>query len=305
MSKPIFRRQVSRDAIEAANVGFQATFQEAFASAAPTYRRFTEVVNSTASIETYAWLGAIPQMREWIGERFHASLEGEAYTLKNRKFEATVDVPVDAFEDDRVGLFKPAIKAMGMSAAEHPESLVYQALKAGFAATCFDGQYFFDTDHPVVVNGREVSRSNMQAGAGPAWYLLCTRRPVMPLVYQDRVKPVLVMKGDPDKSDRVFETDQMTWGTRSRGAAGYAFWQLAAASKEALTAETFKALRLGMTTLKDNSGAPLNIVPDLLVVPPELEDAANEVVGVARTGSGADNPLFKKAEVLMSPWLAS
>ncbi|SDG21516.1 Mu-like prophage major head subunit gpT family protein [Rhodobacter capsulatus] len=305
MPQPILRRSSMRQAIEAINASFQAVFQGAFTSAPTTYARFTEVVNSTAAVETYAWLGAIPGMREWIGERFRKNLEVEAYMLRNKLFEDTVTVPRTVIEDDQVGLFRPAIAGMAQAAAEHPERLVYQALKAGFASTCYDGQFFFDMDHPVQVNGKEVSVSNMQAGSGPAWYLLCTKRPVKPMLYQDRVKAELIIQDDAAKSDAVFNRDEFVYGTRSRGAAGYTYWQLAAASKEALTAETFKALRLGMTTLKDNEGNPLNIVPDLLIVPPELEDAANEVVGVQRTASGADNPLFKKAEVLMTPWLAS
>lgn len=305
MNTPIMRRPSMRQAIEAVNTSFQAVFQGAFASAAPSYQRFTEVVNSTSGTETYAWLGEIPGMREWIDERFKKRLEAEAYQITNKLFESTVVVPRTAIEDDNIGLYRPLIAGMAQAAAEHPESLVYEALKAGFTTACFDGQNFFDTDHPVIVNNKEVSVSNMQAGTGPAWYLLCTKRPVKPMLYQDRVKAELMIKADAEKSDAVFERDEFTYGARSRGAAGYTYWQLAAGSKEALTPETFKALRTGMLSLKDGTGRPLNIVPDLLVVPPELEDAAAEVVGVSRSANGADNTLYKKAEVLMSPWLAS
>lgn len=305
MNTPIMRSPVSREALNAVNTGFKALFAGAFAAATPSYTRFAEVVNSTTSIETYAWLGQIPGMREFIGERFIKQLEGEAYTLRNRTFEDTVAVKREAIEDDTVGIYRPAIKGMAQAAAEHPEELVYQALAAGFSTTCYDGQNFFDTDHPVMRGDQEVFVSNMQAGAGPAWYLLCTNRAVMPLIYQDRIKADLIIHDDPTKSDRVFMRDEFLYGTRSRGAAGYSYWQLAFASKAALNADNFKAARAAMAGLKGNQGRPLNIVPNLLIVPPELEDAANEVVNVQRTASGADNPLFKKAEVLMSPWLAA
>lgn len=305
MSTPISRRSIDRATLDAVNTGFNAIFQAAFAGVTPSYTRFAEVVNSTAFIESYAWLGAIPGMREWIGERHINRLEREAYTLKNRTFEATVGVSREAIEDDRVGTYAPAIRGMAATAAEHPEELAYQALAGGFNAPCFDGQNFFDTDHPVMRNGQEMSVSNMQAGAGPAWYLLCTTRPVKPIIYQDRVKPELIIHDDPAKSTRVFMNDEFLYGTRSRGAAGYAYWQMAFGSKAALTAENFKAARAAMASHKSDAGQPLNIVPNLLIVPPELEDAANEVVGVVRTANGADNPLYKKAEVLMSPWLAA
>ncbi|MDO5631130.1 MAG: Mu-like prophage major head subunit gpT family protein [Paracoccus sp. (in: a-proteobacteria)] len=306
MSTPIARRgAVTREVLEAVNTGFQAIFQGAFASAAPTYTRFTEVVNSTALVETYAWLGQIPGMKEWIAERHIKRLEAEAYMLRNRKFEDTVAVQREAIEDDNVGTYAPAIRAMAMAAAEHPEELAYQALASGFAGACYDGQNFFDADHPVVRDGKEVSVSNYQAGSGPAWFLLCTTRPVKPIIYQDRIKPELIIHDDPAKSDRVFMNDEFLYGTRSRGAAGYSYWQLAYGSKDELSADAFKEFRAKMAGLKGDGGRPLNIVPNLLVVPPELEDAANEIVGVQRTTSGADNPQYKKAEVLMSPWLAA
>lgn len=301
---PIAKGPLTRERLEAVNTGFKAIFQKAFDGAAPTYTRFTEVVNSTAAVETYAWLGQIPGMKEWVGERYIKRLEAEAYMIRNKKFEDTVAVLREAIEDDTVGTYKPAIAGMAVAAAEHPEELAYQALKAGFTSPCYDGQNFFDTDHPVVVDGQEVSRSNMQAGAGEAWYLLCTTRPVKPIIYQDRIKAELIIHDDPAKSDRVFMNDEFLYGTRSRGAAGYGFWQMAFGSRAELNAANFKAARLAMQSLKGDQGRPLNIVPNLLIVPPSLQDAADELINMQRTTDGADNPLYKKVEVLASTWLA-
>ncbi len=300
----IAKGPLTRERLDAVNTGFKAIFQKAFDAAAPTFSKFTEMVNSTAAVETYAWLGQIPGMKEWVGERNIKRLEAEAYMLRNKKFEDTVAVGRDAIEDDTVGLYAPAIKGMAVAAAEHPEELSYQALKAGFTSPCYDGQNFFDTDHPVTVDGEEVSVSNMQPGVGPAWFLLCTDRPVKPIIYQDRVKAELVIHDDPAKSDRVFMQDEFLYGTRSRGAAGYAYWQMAFGSRAELNAANFKAARTAMKSLKGDAGRPLNIRPNLLVVPPQLEDAANELVNMQRTTAGADNPLYKSVEVLVSNWLS-
>ena len=182
--------------------------------------------------------------------------------------------------------------------------LVFEALKTGFDNPCFDGQNFFDTDHPVMEDGEETSVSNMQAGAGPAWFLLCTTKPVKPLIYQDREEAELIVHDDPDSSDHVFMKDEFLYGTRSRGAAGYTYWQLAFGSKAELTAENFQAARQAMASLKGDKGRPLNIVANLLVVPPELETAADEIVKVKRTDGGKDNVNYGKAEVFMTPWIA-
>ena len=41
---------------------------------------------------------------------------------------------------------------MGQAAVRHPEELVFGLLASGFAASCYDGQFFFDIDHPVYGN---------------------------------------------------------------------------------------------------------------------------------------------------------
>ncbi|WP_224825600.1 Mu-like prophage major head subunit gpT family protein [Cognatishimia sp. MH4019] len=300
---PVAKR-ITRQVIERMTTGFKAIFQNAFTAADPKWSMIAEKVNSNTSIETYAWLAQIPGMKKWIDERRIKRLEVEAYTLKNDKFEDTIAVQREAIEDDQLGTYSMAIKGMATAAAEHPEELVFDALKEGFNVTCFDGQNFFDTDHPVMVDGEEVSVSNMQAGAGPTWYLLCTVKAVKPIIYQERIAAELETKDDASNSDHVFLKDEYLYGVRSRGAAGYTFWQLAFASKAPLTAANFKAARQAMASLKGDQGRPLNIVPNLLVIPPELETEAEEILKVKRTDGGKDNPHYGKAEILMTPWLS-
>ncbi|HEJ5852235.1 TPA: Mu-like prophage major head subunit gpT family protein, partial [Pseudomonas aeruginosa] len=50
-------------------------------------------------------------------------------------------------------------------------------------------------------------------------------------------------------------------------------------------------------------GRPLDIRPNLLVVPTTLRSKAKEVVGVQRLANGADNPNFELVQVLDTAWL--
>lgn len=296
---------INRQNLNILSTGYKTTFNNAFSAVDLKYTQIATVVTSSTSIESYAWLKQVPRMREWIGDRFHKNLEGDAYTIKNRLFESTVDVPRTAISDDQYGVYNPAIGMMAEAAAEHPEELIFlEALPGGFTTACFDEQNFFDTDHPVLdENGKEVSVSNVQAGAGPAWYLLDTRRSIKPFIYQDREKAELIVKDDPNTSDAVFERDQFSYGTRSRGAAGYGFWQMAFGSKAELNADNFMAARTAMMKFTADHGKPLGVMPNLLVVSPDLEHKADEILSVQRLANGADNPLYKKAEILVSPWL--
>lgn len=298
------RKSITKATLEALNTSFSLLFAGAFTAAKPMWNKLAENVNSTTLIETYSWLNQIPGMKLWVGERNIKRLEQEAYTLKNEKFEDTVAVEREKIEDDQLGTYRMAVSGMAGAAAEHPDELVFNALKKGFEAPCFDGQNFFDTDHPVRVDGDEVSVSNMQDGAGPAWYLLCTNKPVKPLIYQERIKPELIIHDDPNSSDRVFMQDEFLYGVRSRGAAGYTYWQLAFGSKAELTKANFEAARKAMMEIFGDEGRPLNIVPNLLVIPPELETAAEEILVVDRLDNGKTNPNKGKAEILMTPWLA-
>ena len=300
---PVAKR-VTRETLRNLNTAFKTIFNNVFSKAEPMWNKIAEKVDSSTLIETYSWLGQIPGMKEWLDERRIKRLDVEAYTLKNRKFEDTIALSRDAIEDDQVGNFKIAVRGLADAASEHPEELVFEALRLGHEKPCFDGQNFFDTDHPVMVKGEEVSVSNIQAGAGEPWYLLCTTKSLKPLVYQDRVAAELIVKDDPDGSDRAFMKDEFLYGTRARGAAGYTYWQLAFRSTAPLTPENFAAARTAMMNQFGDEGRPLNIVPNLLVIGPSLETAADEIVKVQRTDGGKDNTNYKKAEVLMTPWLA-
>ena len=59
-----------------------------------------------------------------------------------------------------------------------------------------------------------------------AWFLLCTKRPVKPLIYQQRKKAKFVSKTN-ETDDNVFMSKKFIYGADSRGNAGFGFWQMA------------------------------------------------------------------------------
>ena len=62
-----------------------------------------------------------------------------------------------------------------------------------------------------------------------AWFLLCTKRPIKPLIYQQRQKAKFVSK-TAETDDNVFMSKQFLYGVDSRGNAGFGFWQMAVGS---------------------------------------------------------------------------
>lgn len=282
--------------------GFKAAFKGGFELTKPMWSQIAMKSPSTTAEEKYAWLGATTKLREWIGDRVYQNLKVHGYAITNKDFESTVAVPRNAMDDDQYGVYTPLMSQMGQDAALHPDELVFALLAAGFTTTCYDGQYFFDIDHPVGLQGQEVSVSNFQAGAGSAWYLLDTTKVLKPLILQMRKEYQFVSKTSPT-DDNVFDRKEYVYGCDGRLNVGYGLWQQAYASKATLDIANYGAARTAMMSFKADNGKPLAITPKILLVSPNNEKAALDVVQAERLANGADNVYRNTAQVVVCPWL--
>ncbi len=278
--------------------GFKTAFRTGFQNHEAMWQRIATVVPSNTSEEKYGWLGQWPRLREWIGDRFIKSLELYDYSIKNKKFESTVGVSKDSIEDDQYGIYSPLMQEMGRGAAEHPDELVFGLLKDGFTKLCYDGQYYFDTDHPV----NDASVSNMQAGGGNPWFLLDTRRALKPLILQRRRD--YDFKTMTDMNDEaVFMRDEYRYGVDGRLNVGFGFWQVAFGSKATLDQTNFDAAYAAMMSIESDEGRKLAIMPDLLVCGPSNRAAANALIEAQLKSGGESNTNFKAVDLLVVPWL--
>lgn len=298
-------RLVTRDFLEASFTGFRALFERSFAGAEPLYAKLATVVDSANAKESWNWLGSVPAMREWTDERVPGALRTNDYEIANRRFEASIEVDRETFEDDRLAQLRPRIEELALRAASHPDELVLGLLNDGFSQPCYDGSSFFADDHQqggstlqsnrltaaldatslrlavetmmlyrddhgkplgllpdtlvvgpdnyfsarellhstgIVISGgtdRELPDGNALSGmldlqvspwvAADHWYLLATRYPVRPLLFQWRVRPEFSAVSRPDDG-YVFSADAYRFGVRSRCGAGYGLWQMAVGS---------------------------------------------------------------------------
>ncbi|MEL8055035.1 MAG: Mu-like prophage major head subunit gpT family protein [Pseudomonadota bacterium] len=272
-------------------------FQAGIDSVESEWSKIADLVNSTTSRETYGWLGDLPKMRRWIGDRRLKRIREKLYQLINDDFEDTIAVNRNKFEDNELGTFGTLASSFGRSVAELPDDLVFEALVLGYVTECYDGQNFFDTEHPVGEGANQKLVSNVQAGAGESWFLLCTNSTIKPLIYQERKKGDLVYKGDPE-DENVFQRNELIWGSHARAAAGYTFWQMGFASKAELNADNYEAARVAIMSRTDDEGKPLNLKPNLLVVGPANERKGLKLLNNERTDAGATNEYQGTAELL-------
>jgi phage major head subunit gpT-like protein len=285
---------------------FSTIFNQAFDGAASQWPLVAMPTPSTGRSVDYKWLGEFPMMREWVGDRVIKDLSGFNYSIVNKPFESTIEVDRDDIDDDQIGVYTPMIQGLGQAAKVHPDILVFALLKAGFNTRCFDGQYFFDADHPV--NGGSVSNFLPGQEPGYSWFLMDLSRPIKPLVLQIRKRPEFVAQDRPT-DDSVFMRKKFRYGVDDRKNVGFGLWQLAFGSNDSLTPENYAFARAAMSSFKRDVGKaedapPLGIIPTHLVVGPMLESAGRAIVEAQFNSAGASNVWFNTAKLVVVPWLA-
>lgn len=287
-------------------VAFKAAFQGGLGQAPSQYSKFVTVVPSTTSSEEYGWLGQLPNVREWIGDRVINGIQAHGYTIKNKPFELTIGVERTKIEDDQYGVYKPLFEEMGRSTGAHPDQLVFSLYAAGATTLCYDGQYFFDTDHPVIgadgVTVTTQSNWDNNGGSGTAWFLLDNSRAIKPVIFQERKKPNFVALAS-ETDENVFFRSEYVYGVDSRSNVGFGFWQMAQGSRATLNEDNLITAFTAMTSRKGDHGRPLGLRPTTLLVPSSLEWAARKLVNATTLANGADNVLKGVVTVESSPWL--
>ncbi|AGH39013.1 Mu-like prophage FluMu major head subunit [Bibersteinia trehalosi USDA-ARS-USMARC-189] len=297
---------VTPELVKALFVGFGKNFKEGLAKAPSQYTKIATVTKSTTKSNTYAWLGQMPKLVEWIGKRAVTAIQSHGYSIENKDWADSIEIKKTDIEDDNVGVYSPLLEELGRAAGEQPDELVFGALKDGFKTACYDGQYFFDSDHPVgrnVDGTNPISVSNItDDGTGVtdenAWYLLDCSRSLKPIIFQERKAATPAQMTD-ETAQKVFEENVYTYGVDSRCNVGYGFWQMAHAVKGKLTAENLWKAISAMRAVRGDGDKRLGIRPTTLVVPTSLEEEAIKLLERelrVEDGVAIDNE-FKKMNI--------
>ncbi len=125
---------------------------------APWFDMLANRVTSDKDSEVYTWLGSAPRMRAWKGGRKPATLGQNEFRVPNLEFEASLEIPTRWLKRDHTGQIRMKIGEMGESAADHKFELISATIDSAPSTVCYDGQYFFDTDHQ---EGESAAQSNI------------------------------------------------------------------------------------------------------------------------------------------------
>lgn len=127
--------------------GVTKKFRREAKSTSTFYQRIASIEPSNGADENYGMLGSMPVVREYVGERVIHQLRASEYVLKNKEWEVSLGIKKTDISDDRLSLYDSPLRMLAQRAVRHQDKLAFEALQNGESTACFDGQFFFDTDH--------------------------------------------------------------------------------------------------------------------------------------------------------------
>lgn len=141
---------INNDSMNVIFNNLKADYNSAWAGAPVMWDQVGMMIPSTGRYNTYEWLEKFPRMREWFGDKVVEQLILREYIVRNKDFEATIEIDRNDIDDDQVGIFGQQAKSAGFSAKQHPDELIFDLINGSFAGAnsiCYDGQSFFSANH--------------------------------------------------------------------------------------------------------------------------------------------------------------
>lgn len=128
----------------------------------------SNMFTSDQASENYAFLGQTPVMREWIGGRQAKTLGANNFVIVNKHYEATEQFALTDLRRDKTGQIQVRMNEFTDRAQTHWANLVSTLLVNAASTVCYDGQYFFDTDHSEGTSGTQSNSIQSDISTLPA-----------------------------------------------------------------------------------------------------------------------------------------
>jgi phage major head subunit gpT-like protein len=144
---------------------FYPVFEQNFAG---SWARSLAWINPDTVHETeqYRWLGAAPQMRQWVGGRQEQGFNKNTMTLTNVKYETTIPIYLDDLRRDKTGQIRVRVEDAAAEAGRHDEELVTTLITGNSA--CYDTQNFYSASHTDVGSGTAAQTNLLSLTQVPA-----------------------------------------------------------------------------------------------------------------------------------------
>jgi phage major head subunit gpT-like protein len=117
-------------------------------------------LDSKSSSEKYGFLGDIPGVVEWVGDKKCGFVKDYGYTIANRDFYTAIDIDRNEIEDDGLGRLKQKCDSLVAAVGGWKESLLTEMLNNSLTSLAYDGVPFFAN-----AGGARVT-DNLLSGSG-------------------------------------------------------------------------------------------------------------------------------------------
>jgi phage major head subunit gpT-like protein len=145
---------------------WDARFKGVFQDTQTYYQYYATEMPSNTERTIHSWLAQQGPLREWVGHRVIESVVTRDFAIINKDWEKTVGLQKNKVSDDTYGVFANVVDDLGVQARFWPDDVMTAVVEAGTTQVCWDGQYFFDTDHPVDIDdSSKGTYSNNLVGA--------------------------------------------------------------------------------------------------------------------------------------------
>ncbi len=127
----------------------------------------THPFESSQDSEKHTWLGMPPSMREWIGGKQAKGFRDNQFEITNNDYESTIDYHRRHLTEDKTGQFQVRLSEHIQRVDAQWASLTSTLILNGASTACYDGQYFFDTDHSEGDSGTQSNDISVDISALP------------------------------------------------------------------------------------------------------------------------------------------
>lgn len=126
------------------------------------------VITSKRASEKMVYSSAVPKPRKWQSAGKAGSRVGTLkYELTPDKYEVSLEIDGDAYDDDEINLYAPLAQQLAQSLVLFPDELISTVLVAGGeAGACFDGANFYAATHKWPEGENKTAQKNLQTGTG-------------------------------------------------------------------------------------------------------------------------------------------
>jgi phage major head subunit gpT-like protein len=158
----------------------------------------SNLFNSDQASETYPFLGQSPAMREWVGGRQAKGLSQNSLSITNKHYESTLEIALRDMRRDKTGQIEARVNEFADRSLTHWASLLSTLIIAGPSTVCYDGQYYFDTDHSEGASGSQDNDITVDISALPCVAHGVVTAPSMEEMQQSILKAVAAILGFKD-----------------------------------------------------------------------------------------------------------